>query len=131
MAESSPGFQKRFVHSMDLFFKAVTIQARDRAADAIPDLEDYVAVRRDTSGCKPCWALIEYANGLDLPDEVMEHPIIQSLDEAVNDLVSWSNVSTQTRLFVSPSFSSSTHSRTSSHTIVNRPKAIHITLLQS
>jgi len=61
---------------MGLFFKAVTIQARDRTAGVIPDLEDYIAVRRDTSGCKPCWALIEYANDLDLPDEVMEHQII-------------------------------------------------------
>lgn len=92
LAEGSPGSQKRFVHTMDLFFKAVTIQARDRAAGIIPDLEDYIVVRRDTSGCKPCWALIEYASGLDLPDEVMEHPIIQSLDEATNDLVTWSNV---------------------------------------
>jgi hypothetical protein len=78
---------------MDLFFKAVTVQARDRAAGFVPDLEDYIVVRRDTSGCKPCWALIEYASGLDLPDEVMEHPIIQSMDEATNDLVTWSNVS--------------------------------------
>jgi len=93
MAESTPGFQKRFIHTMDLFFQAVTTQARDRAAGAIPNLEDYLAVRRDTSGCKPSWALIEYANGLDLPDEVMEHPIIQSLDDAANDFVSWSNVS--------------------------------------
>ena len=86
---------------MDRFFKAVTIQARDRAAGVIPDLEDYIVVRRDTSGCLPCWALIEYASGLDLPDEVMEHPIIQSLDEATNDLVTWSNVRTLTRLFTS------------------------------
>ena len=78
---------------MDLFFKAVAIQARDRAADVVPDLEDYIAVRRDTSGCRPCWVLIEYAYGLDLPDEVMEHPIIQGLDDATNDLVAWSNVS--------------------------------------
>jgi len=27
---------------MDLFFKAVTIQARDRAAGVIPDLDEYV-----------------------------------------------------------------------------------------
>jgi hypothetical protein len=32
------------------------------------------------------------ANNLDIPDEVMEHPIIQSLGEAANDLVTWSNV---------------------------------------
>jgi len=131
MAESSPGAQKRLIHAMDLFFKAVTIQARDRAADVIPDIEDYIVVRRDTSGCKPCWALIEYAYGLDLPDEVMEHQIIQSLDEAVNDLVSWSNASIQTRLFTLPGFSLSIFSRMSSHTIVNRPKATHTTLSRS
>jgi len=93
IAEGSQGSKKRFVQTMDLFFEAVTTQARDRAAGVIPSIEDYIIVRRDTSGCKPCWALIEYANGLDLPDEVMEHPIIQSLDEAANDLVTWSNVS--------------------------------------
>ena len=92
IADGSPGSQKRFIHGMDVFLKGVTVQARDRAAGVTPDLEDYIAVRRDTSGCKPCWALIEYSNGLDLPDEVMEHSIIQSLDGAANDLVAWSNV---------------------------------------
>jgi len=101
MAESSPGCQKRFTHTMDLFFKAVTIQARDRATRDIPDLEDYIAIRRDTSACRPCWALIEYAYGLDLSDEVMEHQIIQSLDEVANDLVSWSNASIRTRYSLS------------------------------
>ena len=33
------------------------------------------------------------AYNLDIPDEVMEHPIIMSLGEAANDLVTWSNVS--------------------------------------
>ncbi len=45
------------------------------------------------SGCKPCWALIEYAYNLDIPDEVMDHPILRNLGEAANDLVTWSNVS--------------------------------------
>lgn len=111
---------------MNLFFKAVTVQARDRAAGIIPDLEDYIAVRRDTSGCKPCWALIEYAAGLDLPDEVMEHPVIQSLDEATNDLVTWSNVGTLTRL-VTALGPHSTSSRIFSRTIVNRLKVTHTT----
>jgi len=127
IAESSPGFQKRFIHFMDLFLKAVTIQARDRTADTIPNIEDYVTVRRDTSGLKAAWALIEYANGLDLPDEVMEHPIIQSLEVAANDFVSWSNVRIYCGLFTFLQFSFSMISRTSSRTIVNRPKATHTT----
>lgn len=91
--DGSPGAQQRFMSTMDLFFQAITIQAKDRREGVIPDLDSYIGVRRDTSGCKPCWALIEYANGLDLPDEVMDHPVVKALGEAANDLVTWSNVS--------------------------------------
>ena len=93
MKDGSPGAQQRFMSTMDLFFQAITIQAKDRRDGTIPDLDPYIAVRRDTSGCKPCWALIEYANDLDIPDEVMEHPVMEALGEATNDLVTWSNVS--------------------------------------
>jgi hypothetical protein len=93
LSTSSRGSQQRFVETFDFFFQAVTQQALDREDGVVPDLESYIALRRDTSGCKPCWALIEYANNLDIPDDVMEHPIIRDLGEAANDLVTWSNVS--------------------------------------
>ena len=89
----APGAQQRFIETFDFFFQAVTQQAQDRHSNDIPDLESYIALRRETSGCKPCWALIEYANNLDIPDEVMEHPLIRGLGDAANDYVSWSNVS--------------------------------------
>ena len=106
---ASPGTQQRFLETFDFFFQSVTQQAVDRASGCIPDLESYIALRRDTSGCKPCWALIECnvtrirqigkplispidANNLKIPDEVMDHPIILSLGEAANDVVTWSNV---------------------------------------
>ncbi|KAJ3002976.1 hypothetical protein NUW54_g5554 [Trametes sanguinea] len=88
---ASRGAQRRFIETFELFFRAVTQQARDRESGDIPDLESYIAMRRDTSGCKPCWALIEYAYDLDLPDWVMEDPTIRGLEEAANDLVTWSN----------------------------------------
>jgi hypothetical protein len=87
------GALQRFQSTMDLFFQAVRQQALDRRAGHVPDLESYISLRRDTSGCKPCWALIEYANDLNIPDEVMEHPSLVALGEATNDLVTWSNVS--------------------------------------
>jgi hypothetical protein len=80
------------METFDFFFAAVWQQALDRKRDVVPDLEAYIAQRRDTSGCKPCWALIEYANHLDLPEEVMEHDVVRALGEAANDLVTWSNV---------------------------------------
>jgi len=72
-------------------------------------MEEYIDVRRDTSGkrlpellnvlgsicilgCKPCWALIEYALDIDLPEHVAESPSIQALNQYANDLVTWSNV---------------------------------------
>ena len=64
---ASPGAQQRFIETFDMFFQAITEQARDRANGVIPDLESYIAIRRDTSGCKPCWALIEYANNVSIP----------------------------------------------------------------
>ncbi|PPQ66010.1 hypothetical protein CVT24_011954 [Panaeolus cyanescens] len=88
---ASPGAQQRFIETFDFFFQSVTQQAYDRASGVIPDLESYIALRRDTSGCKPCWALIEYANNLDIPDEIMDHPVLRNLGEATNDLVTWSN----------------------------------------
>jgi len=123
--DGSPGAQQRFMSTMDLFFQAITIQAKDRRDGTIPDLDPYIAVRRDTSGCKPCWALIEYANDLDIPDEVMEHPVMEALGEATNDLVTWSNVSPSFRMITPDPRSSQTNNRTSSLTIVNKPRAIH------
>ncbi|KAI5983940.1 isoprenoid synthase domain-containing protein [Pisolithus orientalis] len=88
---ASPGACQRFVETLEFFFQAINEQATDRAKSFIPDLESYIALRRDTSGCKPCWALVEYAYDLDIPDKVMNHPLILSLGEATNDLVTWSN----------------------------------------
>ncbi|KAI0775257.1 terpenoid synthase [Trametes elegans] len=88
---AGPGCTRRFIDTMDLFFRAVTQQARDRAQGDIPSLEEYISLRWDTSGCKPCFALIEYAAGFDLPDEVVSHPTIRSLEEATNSFVTWSN----------------------------------------
>jgi len=46
------------------------------------------------SGC----TLILDAYNLNIPDEVMDHPVLRSLGEATNDLVTWSNVSEVSQL---------------------------------
>ena len=71
---------------------AVHVQATDRDEGIVEDLESYIELRRDTSGCKPVFDLIEYSLGIDLPDAVVNHPVIQSLNQGSNDLVTWSNV---------------------------------------
>lgn len=76
---------------MDLFFDAVAKQSHDRANGAKPDPNSYIEIGRDTSGCKSCLQLIEFAGGFDLPDEVIQSHDIQEMGEAANDLVTWSN----------------------------------------
>ncbi|KAH9945422.1 terpenoid synthase [Epithele typhae] len=88
---AGPRCGRRFMETMDLFFRAVAQQAKDRTRGDVPSFEEYVALRWDTSGCKPCFALIEYAAGIDLPDEVASHPTVRALEEAANSYISWSN----------------------------------------
>ncbi|KAG1725836.1 isoprenoid synthase domain-containing protein [Suillus lakei] len=86
-----PGCTKRFIHAMDLFFIAVTQQLDDYAEGRTLDLQSYITMRRDTSCCKPSFALAEYAAQIDLPDEVVSHPVIMAMEEATNDHISWVN----------------------------------------
>ncbi|KAL8729914.1 MAG: hypothetical protein Q9181_004840 [Wetmoreana brouardii] len=51
------------------------------------DEQNFLALRRKTIGAGPCFALIEYFYGLDLPDEVFEHPAVQRLDELARELI--------------------------------------------
>ena len=78
---------------METYFQAVHQQAFYRAGRIVPDLETYIEMRRETSGCKPAFDLIEYSLGLELPDDVIEHPIVMALKQGANDFVTWSNVS--------------------------------------
>jgi alpha-muurolene/germacrene-A/gamma-muurolene synthase len=78
---------------METYFQAVHQQASYREDGSIPDLETYISERRDTSGCKPAFDLIEYAFDMELPEYVLEHPVMLALNQSTNDLVSWSNVS--------------------------------------
>jgi Terpene synthase family 2, C-terminal metal binding len=89
---SSPGAQQRFMSTMDQWFHSITIEGINRKDGTIPDLETYIMERRNSTACKPSWALIEYANNLDIPDNVMEHGIIRNLEDAANDVIAWFNV---------------------------------------
>ena len=74
---------------MEMYFDAQCLEVDSKE---VPDLESYIRFRRNASGCKPCFALIEYANGLNLPDKVFQDPTVRRLQQIANDIVSWSNV---------------------------------------
>ncbi|THH00322.1 hypothetical protein EW145_g7101 [Phellinidium pouzarii] len=69
---ASTGTKARFISTFELFFRAISQQAFDRRAGVVLDLKSYICVRRDTSG-------------------LMGHEAVETMGEATNDLVSWSN----------------------------------------
>jgi len=54
-------------------------------------LDEYIDIRRDSSGLKPLIDFLEYTLQVDLPEAVAEHPVMQSLKQCVNDFCTWSN----------------------------------------
>ncbi|KAI6021041.1 isoprenoid synthase domain-containing protein [Pisolithus marmoratus] len=88
---AGPGCTERLIRGLDSYFSASEKEIERRTKGNISNLESYIDYRRDTSACKPCYALIEYAAGMDLPDEVVSHPVIMAMEEATNDMISWSN----------------------------------------
>lgn len=88
---AGPGCTARFIHASELFFAAVAKQVDDRAKGNMYDLQSYIALRRDVVAVKLCFAIIEFAAGIDLPDEVMSHPVVKALEDATNDHVAWTD----------------------------------------
>ncbi|KIO32334.1 hypothetical protein M407DRAFT_214286 [Tulasnella calospora MUT 4182] len=88
---ASEGTQRRFIETTQLYVDAICRQVVNRRHDEIPSIETFVKLRRDTSAVKLVFALVEYSLNLDLPDEVFEDPMIQSLEEGANDILTWAN----------------------------------------
>ncbi|KIJ56936.1 hypothetical protein M422DRAFT_149816 [Sphaerobolus stellatus SS14] len=89
--EAGPGVQQRFYKHMESFFKSVESEAKSRADGTLPDIDAYMTGRRDNSGCRPCFDLIEYALGIDLPSHIAENHIIQTLSDCANDYIALTN----------------------------------------
>lgn len=62
---------------------SVVQQAKDRDSSLIRDVESYFLVRRDTIGAKPSFTVCELH--MNLPDEVIAHPIIAKLSSLCID----------------------------------------------
>ncbi|KAI0795580.1 terpenoid synthase [Abortiporus biennis] len=86
---ATPNIQKRFIDTFQLYTDSVVQQAIDRDVQYIRDIDSYMAVRRDASGVKSSLTII--AVHLNLPDEVMEHPVIKQFTTLCVDMVMIAN----------------------------------------
>jgi hypothetical protein len=88
--------QRRFLKTFAAYVNGVTDEASDRNGRHIRGIRDYLELRRQTAGTYAVFFPVEL--GLDIPDEIMTHPSMESLlvltaDSIVltNDLYSYNN----------------------------------------
>jgi hypothetical protein len=74
---SSPASQTRFIASFSEYVFAVIDEASDRAKGHVRGTEDYLKLTRLTAGGYPAFVAVEA--GLNIPNEVMAHPALESL----------------------------------------------------
>jgi terpene synthase-like protein len=74
---SSPAAQTRFISSFSEYVYAVVDEASDRAKGSIRGIEDYLKLTRLTTAGYPAFTAVEAS--LNIPNEVMAHPALESL----------------------------------------------------
>ncbi|MFD0315534.1 terpene synthase family protein [Streptomyces flavalbus] len=71
----------RFGHAQRAWLAGVAWQIGNQSAGVMPGLDDYLAMRLLSSGGEPTYALLELANGLEVPDREMHRPAVRALTE--------------------------------------------------
>lgn len=83
--------QQRFLTAFEEYLNAVVVQAKDRSRHRIRDIQSYLELRRNTIGAKPSFAIMEAE--MNLPEEVIKHPVMVELTNLTIDLLCIGNVS--------------------------------------
>ena len=87
---SAPSWN-RFIANYAEYLDSVIDESADRAAGHVRSIPEYLELRRLTIGGYPSFLCLEL--GLEIPDEVMEHPKIKSLLGLVAETIILTNVS--------------------------------------
>lgn len=76
-----PAQVRRFAHAHRAWLTGVSWQIGNLAADHMPDLDEFFAMRLLSSGGEPTMALLELATGLEVPGPEMQRPAVRALTE--------------------------------------------------
>ncbi|KAJ6458240.1 terpenoid synthase [Mycena sanguinolenta] len=82
---ATPLAQKRFLETFEDYIYSVVDQASDRDDKRIRGSEEYMILRRRTVGLHPSYTMLEL--GMDLVDEIWNHPVIDELRRIAVDIV--------------------------------------------
>jgi hypothetical protein len=83
--------KRRFLFHYEEYAEAVCQQAKDRDMNHVRSISDYLDLRRNTIGAKPSFDLLLLP--LELPDYILDHPIITELVVLAIDMIILANVS--------------------------------------
>ncbi|KAG1787689.1 isoprenoid synthase domain-containing protein [Suillus plorans] len=82
---ASQSFQRHFLDSCTAYLHAVVGEAEDRDHSHCRSIDDYLKLRRDTSGAAPSLTIHEMS--MEFPDEVFYHPMIVELRQYGVELI--------------------------------------------
>ncbi|MET9765054.1 glutamate dehydrogenase [Streptomyces sp. NPDC006372] len=78
---AGPVQNRRFHQAHRAWLTGVQWQIGNRAARRMPDLDDYLSMRLHSAGGEPTYAMLEIANGIDVPAAEMDSPAVCALTE--------------------------------------------------
>ncbi|KAG1738235.1 terpenoid synthase, partial [Suillus lakei] len=81
--------QKWFIMTFKEYLESMVDEAIDQSEHRIRDIPSYIDMRRCTVGVRPMLALLEL--GLNIPDEVISHPTIETMTIACMDMIALDN----------------------------------------
>lgn len=87
----TPTQARRFTDAHRAWLFATAWQVANRARGHMPDLDDYTAMRLHTCGGAPTIALLEIANGPEVPGAEMDSPAVRALTEMAVLVAAWDN----------------------------------------
>ncbi|KAG9317937.1 isoprenoid synthase domain-containing protein [Chiua virens] len=85
-----PYHWQRFVDECKSYAMSMIQEALDReehtAKEVARGIQSYALTRRESCAVRPCLTLMRSTRGLSLPDDVLDHPVIQEMEVSVLDM---------------------------------------------
>jgi hypothetical protein len=87
----SSGWSRRFRISLEIWLLGHARQNAFWATGSMPDVQEYLRLRRDECTVYPLCNLVEIAEAAELPDSVFYHKSYQTIIDSAADIMCWTN----------------------------------------
>lgn len=91
LAVGSPHWLDRFCNSLDRYFDGLKEEVEYRVPQVFPDFETFISIRMKAVNVYSMTHLCEAITGTTLPDYVVQHPVIDRLEQLACSIQAWSN----------------------------------------